>query len=371
MNWNPKLLRFRGARWVAWGLALAIALPLAWQRWRDLQPYNGFDVSAARIDAQRIDAGGPGRDGIPALTDPPVLAAGEAGFLRDEDVVIGLVQGGQARAYPIKILNWHEVVNDRLGGQAVAVTYCPLCGTGVAFAALLGGERLDFGVSGLLYQDNLLLYDRATKSLWSQFMGQAVSGPRSGTTLAVLPVEHLPWPAWRARHPGTTVLALPRGVRRDYDVDPYREYRLAPRPAGGAAGALAPNAWVIGLVLGGQARAWPLATLALRSPVGQLQDRLGDVALRIDYDSVAATASVRGAGGELLPATLSYWFAWQAFHPGTSVWQAAGGGPGAASAATTGRAAGPLQPVRTSSVLSPSLSSGSKSAIATSAAPLR
>lgn len=340
MNWNPKLLRFRGARWVVWGLALAIALPLAWQRWRDLQPYNGFDVSAARIDVQRIDAGGPGRDGIPALTDPPVLAAGEAGFLRDDDVVIGLVQGGQARAYPIKILNWHEVVNDRLGGQAVAVTYCPLCGTGIAFAATLGGERLDFGVSGLLYQDNLLLYDRATKSLWSQFMGQAVSGPRSGTVLTVLPVEHVPWQAWRLRHPGTTVLALPRGLRRDYDTDPYREYRLSGQQAGGAPGALAPNAWVIGLVHGGQAKAWPLAALARLASAGSLQDTLGEMALRIEYDSVAGSAVVRSAGGELLPATLSYWFAWQAFHPGTLVWRAAGGDPGADSGATRGRGAG-------------------------------
>jgi Protein of unknown function (DUF3179) len=210
MNWNPKLLSFRGARCVAWGLALAIALPLAWQRYRDVQPHNGFDVSAASIDARRIDGGGPGRDGIPALTDPAAVPAGEADFLRDDDIVIGLSVADQARAYPLKILNWHEVVNDRLGGQAVAVTYCPLCGTGIAFAATLNGERLDFGVWGLLYQDNLLLYDRATKSLWSQFMGQAVSGARLGARLTSVPIEHASWRAWRTRHPQTSVLALPR-----------------------------------------------------------------------------------------------------------------------------------------------------------------
>ena len=332
MNWNPKLLSFRGARRVAWGLALAVALPLAWQRYHELQPNNGFDLSGAAVDAQRIDGGGPGRDGIPALTDPAVISAGEAAFLRDDDIVIGLTIADEARAYPLKILNWHEVVNDRLGGQAVAVTYCPLCGTGIAFAATLDGERMDFGVSGLLYQDNLLLYDRATKSLWSQFMGQAISGARRGARLEPMPVEHASWLAWRTRHPQTSVLALPRGSRRDYEFDPYREYRLAGLFATGLgpAGSLPPNGWVIGLVHGGQAKAWPLAALARRAPSGTLHDSLGGLALNIEYDAAAATAVVRDDRGRLLPGTLAYWFAWKDFHPDTLVWPDSGAGSASA-----------------------------------------
>jgi hypothetical protein len=296
---------------------------LAWQRYRDSQPHNGFDLSAASVDAQRIEGGGPGRDGIPALTDPAVIAPGDAAFLRDDDIVIGLAVADEARAYPLKILNWHEVVNDRLGGQAVAVTYCPLCGTGIAFAAMFEGERLEFGVSGLLYQDNLLLYDRATKSLWSQFMGQAISGARRGARLQAIPVEHATWLAWRTRHPRTSVLTLPRWSRRDYDHDPYRDYRLAGRFATGLgrAGSLPPNSWVIGLVHGGQAKAWPLEALAQRAPAGTLEDSLGGSALRIEYDTAAATAVVRDDRGRLLQGTLAYWFAWKDFHPDTLVWQ--------------------------------------------------
>lgn len=323
MRWNPKILSFRGARWVAWGLALAIALPLAWQRYRDLQPYNDFDLKGASVDPRRIESGGPGRDGIPALTDPAVMPAEQASFLRDDDTVLGLSLAGHARAYPLKILNWHEVVNDRLGNQAVAVTYCPLCGTGIAFSAMLGGQRLDFGVSGLLYQDNLLFYDRATQSLWSQFTGEAVSGARRGTRLEPVPIEHATWREWRQRYPHTSVLALPRWSRRDYDVDPYREYRLAGRAVSGEEGmqAMPPNAWVIGLAQGGRAKAWPLAALARQAPKGVLEDTLAGVALRIEYDAPAGHAVVRDAGGRLLPGILSYWFAWKDFHPKTLVWQ--------------------------------------------------
>jgi Protein of unknown function (DUF3179) len=120
--------------------------------------------------------------------------------------------------------------------------------------------------------------------------------------------------------------------RRDYNVDPYREYRLAGRLATslGPAGSIPPNSWVIGLVHGGQAKAWPLAALARQAPSGTLQDWLGGSALRIEYDAAAATAVVRDDRGRLLPGTLAYWFAWKDFHPDTLVWQAAGAGSASA-----------------------------------------
>jgi hypothetical protein len=129
---------------------------------------NAFDLRRSLVPADEIHAGGPPRDGIPALTDPKFIPAAQADFLADEDRILGLNLGGEARVYLIAILNWHEIVNDRIGERAVAVTYCPLCGTGIVFDAQVDGRPMEFGVSGLLYNSDVLLYDRSTESLWSQ-----------------------------------------------------------------------------------------------------------------------------------------------------------------------------------------------------------
>ncbi|MCP5113198.1 MAG: DUF3179 domain-containing protein, partial [bacterium] len=115
----------------------------------------------------------------------------------DKERVIGLVVNGEARAYPIAVLNWHELVNDSLGGVPLLVSYCPLCGTGMVFRREVAGEEKHVGVSGLLYRSDLLLYDRETESLWSQIMAEAVAGPAVGSKLALMRSEHRSWAAWR------------------------------------------------------------------------------------------------------------------------------------------------------------------------------
>ena len=129
----------------------------------------GFDTSRHSIPVDDIYDGGPGKDGIPAILHPKIISAEEAGqtFLKKSDRILGIVQNGQAKAYPIKILNWHEIVNNRIGGGSMVVTYCPLCGTGMVFDTKVNGRKLTFGVSGLLYQSDMLLYDHQTESLWS------------------------------------------------------------------------------------------------------------------------------------------------------------------------------------------------------------
>ena len=134
---------------------------------------NGFDVGNASIPVDEILPGGPPRDGIPAIDNPVFMDAQKATFLSEDDRVIGIARHGITRAYPIAILNWHEIVNDRIGQESIVVTYCPLCGTGMVFAA---GSALSFGVSGLLYNSDVLMYDRQTDSLWSQLKMEAVSG---------------------------------------------------------------------------------------------------------------------------------------------------------------------------------------------------
>lgn len=279
-----------------------------------------FDLSRSRVPPEAIVAGGPPRDGIPALTDPDVVSADAASYLRPEDEVIGVAIGGQARAYPIRILNWHEIVNDRLGGRAIAVTYCPLCGSGMVFDAERSGERLEFGVSGLLYNSDVLMYDRRTESLWSRLRMEAVTGPRAGERLAWLPAERTSWQAWRRRYPMTDVLSLRTGHHRDYGRDPYAGYEATERtmfPVSHRDVRVPAKAWVVGVVVNGAAAAYPLDRLA---PGEVVEDVIGGERLRIERDGETASAvRVTDAAGRPVPSVQAYWFAWVAFYPATAL----------------------------------------------------
>jgi hypothetical protein len=152
------------------------------------QTMKGFDLSNAQIPVAEILDGGPPKDGIPAIDRPEFLKASVA-KLPDETRVLGVWVNGIAKAYPINFMNYHEIVNDLFANRPVVVMYCPLCGSGIAFDALVKGGPRTFGVSGLLYNSDVLLYDRHSESLWSQLMMEAVSGPMAGTALEMLPTR--------------------------------------------------------------------------------------------------------------------------------------------------------------------------------------
>lgn len=281
----------------------------------------GFDLSQHSIPLDEIHSGGPPKDGIPALFDPIFLPAREADFLSPEDRVLGLALGGIAKAYPVKILNWHEVVNDHLGSRPVLMTYCPLCGSGMAFDPTVNGAALTFGVSGLLYKSDVLMYDHRTESLWSQIKQQAVTGSMTGSRLRLLPLVHTTWRHWRQTHPHTMVLSLQTGFRRDYFRDPYSDYARSPRlmfPAGPVDERLSAKEWVIGIELDGNARAYPFVELSKGS--GDLEDRIGSHTIYIRYDPDARSAVIEDEAGNLIPSVTAYWFAWFAFYPETEIY---------------------------------------------------
>lgn len=217
----------------------------------------------------------------------------------------------------------NEVVNDRLGPQAVAITYCPLCGTGMAFDASVGGRDSTFGVSGLLYNSDVLLYDRGTESLWSQLLAKAVTGPLKGTELVAVPLAHTSWAAWRARHPATEVLSTNTGFTRDYERDPYDGYDRIQRlmfDVQHRDTRLPLKEWVLGLRLGGVAKAYPFSVLDKRVDAGgRLADRLGTQPIEIRYDRAHRSAEAFDAQGRPLAGVTAFWFAWVAFHPRTLV----------------------------------------------------
>lgn len=222
----------------------------AWRRWMWSLPYDPHPDYAlfkgilyARVDPRmaaffppgvrslvrldEVDWGGVPVNGIPLLDHPHHVAAAAARWLKDNHVVFGVALGGEARAYPKRIMAWHELARDRMGGVELTIVYCTLCGTVIPYASEVGGRRRTFGTSGLLYRSNKLLFDEETMSLWSTLEGRPVIGTLagSGLELTAYPVVTTTWRDWRTAHPETTVLSLETGFERDYSEGAaYREY---------------------------------------------------------------------------------------------------------------------------------------------------
>ena len=299
------------------------------------------------------------KDGIPALVNPELVAPSDdaAGYLDDDELIFGVAINGDVRAYPLRVLDWHEMFNDVVGGVPVALAYCTLCGSGILFETAVEGRDapFEFGSSGFLYRSNKLMYDRETNSLWNQFTGQPVVGDLVGSDieLRVRPIAITTWKKWLARNPKTRVLSLETGHKRDYwSGKPYATYFDSPDlmfPARVSDTRLAAKDYVFALRLGDVEKAWSV-DLFTDQPVPNdvIGDReivlIGDPesrtvrayesgGLEFGADSQDAEALVAGtdtwhitedalvAEGQRrlarLPGHIAYWFAWQNYRPNT------------------------------------------------------
>lgn len=287
--------------------------------------YNGFDVSNSLIDKKDIVQGGPPRDGIPAISTPHYVSSVEASFMRPTDIVLGFALGNQSFAYPRHIMNWHEIVNDVIGDDAFVISYCPLCGSGMAFSSKLGEQRLDFGVSGLLYNNDLLFYDRQTESLWSQIERKAISGKFAGRELEQLPLQHVSWKAWLKKYPNTKVLSENQGVKRNYRHDPYTGYDTSSKvffkTLREAPSEFHSKEKVLGLSLGDSSVAYPFSELQ-KQGAAQFDDELAGVKYKVRWDAQDQTATLEAYGSDVLTPTVAFWFAWYNFYPETDVFRA-------------------------------------------------
>ncbi|WP_428622492.1 DUF3179 domain-containing protein [Sedimenticola sp.] len=273
------------------------------------------------IPLDEIHSGGPAKDGIPAIDQPRFLTAQAAGHLKPASRILGLHWHGVTKAYPIAIMNWHEIVNDRFGDEPVIITYCPLCGSGVAFSAQIAGETLQFGVSGLLYNSDVLLYDRKTQSLWSQLLARAVTGKMKGTRLKILPLVVTNWAQWRQQYPDTQVLSRETGFLRDYDRDPYTGYESSTGiyfPVKQRDSRYHPKEQIYGLTVAGQHKAYPVAELSRRAGE-EIKDQFAGRSFTIRYQRASQSARFYDQQGKEVPVIRAYWFAWYAFHPDTAV----------------------------------------------------
>ena len=213
------------------------------------------------IDPDQLLSGGPPPDGIPSIDDRAFDPVDEVDWLGEGDPVLSLTVGAETRAYPLAVMTWHEIVNDTVDGIPMTVTYCPLCNSGVAFTRTVAGEATTFGVSGLLYADNLVMYDRATESLWPQLTGTASVGARTGEQLEAVPMGVVGWSQFARAHPDSLVLSRRTGHSRPYGRNPYVGYdapgsdALFPLPEGTEDGRLDAKQRVIGLRDGREALA--------------------------------------------------------------------------------------------------------------------
>jgi hypothetical protein len=288
---------------------------------------NGFVVDDTAVPVEHLVRAAPAKDSISSLNGPALISLQECDYMEEDDEVISVTINGVTHAYPLRILVWHEVVNDRVGDVPVVVTYSALTGSAMAFEPGENGrgEPRSFGVSGLLYNSGLLFYDRETESLWSQLKMMGISKNYVEEPLQPVVSHRMPWSAWRKAHPEGKVLSVETGHDNDYLGEwPYGDYAeqketIFPFDISPDRNEFGTKERVIGMVEGWAARAWPLETLQKR---GQLFDAIGPRPIQVAFNEKTETVVITDiATGEELPYVTAFWFAWQAFHPDSSVWR--------------------------------------------------
>jgi len=272
------------------------------------------------VPIEEIRQGCFGRDCIPSVDDPVFVSVKEADKLLPDDTIgIGLVHNGETRFYPFNMLVTKEIVNDVVGGDALAVTYCPLCGTGIVFEREIDGKVLEFGVSGMLWQSNLLMYNREENeediSLWSQVLGEAVLGVHTGTKLPIIRSDIVRYTNWREGHPKTTVLNTGR-IGDPYGGDYYRVARSFEPDFNESESPLPPMAQVLGIEIDGQYKAYDQGVLK----IGTTQDTFAGRNLEVTRNETGEVRIKDADSGEEITIVSGFWFSWFAVHPETELY---------------------------------------------------
>jgi len=291
---------------------------------------SGLDIKNIERMQQGCFAG---NDCIPSIDHPKFVSIYQANYLTDEDLVIGVVfddlkkSDNPIKAYPVKILNYHEVVNDVVNEMSVVVSYSPLTMSPRVFGRVIDGKTVEFGVSGMVLDSNLVMYDRTTDSLWNQFDGAGLTGPKRGEKLMTftVPVQLVRWVDWVRMYPKTVVLSNDTGFNDNYDVNLYAEYEKKSDvyyPLEHVDHRLSPKDIVFGVVVGDKQKAYPETELQkIISKDGEFTDQFSGTKLKLTYKKKFFTV-VDAQTNKSLPFTISYYFAWDAFYPSSEIYKA-------------------------------------------------
>lgn len=307
----------------------ATADPNAWRHeWPDT------DFSKHSVPFEDIFSGGPPKDGIPAIDTPRFVLVAEVSDLSDTEPVIGVVHNGIAKAYPLRVLMWHEIVNDTIGGLPVAVTFCPLCNAAIVFERRHNGKTLDFGTTGKLRNSDLVMYDRQTESWWQQFLGQGIVGDMTGETLDIVPSRLESWRNFKNRAPDGLVLVPEDPASRAYGANPYVGYDTLPQPflyRGDLPDGIPPLARVLSLE--DRKQAWSLEYLRQKGEIsldnGIIIRWTPGQTSALDHSDITKSRDIGNvtvrqtdAGGTRdLPYFIDFAFSFSAFHPGMPITQ--------------------------------------------------
>ncbi len=285
-----------------------------------IQEKNAEPQLKAIVPLDEIVSGGPPKDGIPSIDHPKFTAAKEAeSFVNDNTLGMYVDVDGDKRFYPLNILTWHEIVNDVVGGKPLAITFCPLCGSALAFERTVNEKVLEFGTSGMLYQSNLVMYDRQTDSLWSQILGKSIVGPLAGTELQLYSVDNLLFSSVK-NISGLKVLSDDTGYQRDYQHNPYASYESSDElifPVNNVDARLPSKTAVWTISIDGVMKAYVIDRLIEK---GRLEDTIKDHNLDISVDDKKAIIIFDKTAGKKVVGFRALWFSVAAHNPDIQLW---------------------------------------------------
>jgi hypothetical protein len=268
-----------------------------------------------------IQSPGDVKDSIPSIDNPKFVSAEEADqWIQDNELVLAIIYKEVKRVYPLQIMTWHEIVNDMIAGDPVLITYCPLCGSGIAYERTIDGEEVEWGTSGKLYNSNLVMYDRKTNSYWTQIGGRAIVGELTGRRLKPISIETVVWRDWKVAHPDSEVLSQNTGFIRSYGNDPYGSYyedSFVFFPVEERDDRIHPKTVVFGVEVGGVFKAYMEDDL---KEMGSIEDTVGGVRVRVERDDAGVVKVTKLDSGVEIVKERDFWFAWYAFHPDTEVY---------------------------------------------------
>jgi len=274
------------------------------------------------VEIDKIISGGPPMDGIPSIDDPKFISVSEADeWIGDDELVLALEHKGITRVYPLQILVFHEIVNDFIAEDPILITYCPLCGSGIAYEGKIGDERVEFGTSGKLYNSNLVMYDRKTQSYWTQIGGLAIVGELTGMRLTPVSIDTVVWRDWKVAHPDSEVLSKDTGHSRNYGQDPYGGYyenSFVWFPLENEDNRIHAKTVVFGIEVNGKYKAYREEDLILQSVIN---DKVDGVDIRIERKEDGVIKIINVDTGDEIVKERDFWFAWFAFHPETELYE--------------------------------------------------